>query len=245
MFDRLVWQSDRATLNGITFLLFGEANQEEPTSPDQFLLAKDKLIIEEYDRFFEDFPPTGIRNFLELGIYRGGSAILWTEVLHPEKYVAIDYADREDSPVFAEYVSKRHLGDRLRTYWRTDQADAARLLDIVDRDFDGPLDLVIDDASHLYAPTKKSFQALFPRLREGGFYLIEDWPWQLDANYRAQFPPTEPGLLSLVPDLGLLLIRAPQIIARLEIRRSFLVIQRGPLGEAEARTNLEALWGSQ
>jgi hypothetical protein len=47
----------------------------------------------------------------------------------------------------------------------------------VAHEFSAPLDLVIDDASHIYGPTKASFQALFPLLRPGGLYLIEDWAW--------------------------------------------------------------------
>jgi hypothetical protein len=41
----------------------------------------------------------------------------------------------------------------------------------------GPLDLVVDDCSHLYEPTRASFNELFPRLRPGGAYVIEDWVW--------------------------------------------------------------------
>jgi hypothetical protein len=37
-----------------------------------------------------------------------------------------------------------------------------------------PLDLVSDDASHLLRETRASFNALFPRLRSGGEYIIED-----------------------------------------------------------------------
>ena len=34
---------------------------------------------------------------------------------------------------------------------------------------------MIDDASHLYVETKASFEELFPRLRPGGLFIIEDW----------------------------------------------------------------------
>ena len=36
-------------------------------------------------------------------------------------------------------------------------------------------DLIVDDASHLYRPTLASFEVLYPRLRPGGTYVIEDW----------------------------------------------------------------------
>src|SRR5215207_423787 len=56
----------------------------------------------------------------------------------------------------------------------------ARLGAIVADEFgDEELDLVIDDASHRLEPTRTSFETLFPRLRDGGLYLIEDWKWQI------------------------------------------------------------------
>jgi len=36
------------------------------------------------------------------------------------------------------------------------------------------LDVVVDDASHLYRLTVASFDALFQHLRSGGLYFIED-----------------------------------------------------------------------
>jgi hypothetical protein len=43
-----------------------------------------------------------------------------------------------------------------------------------------PLDLVIDDASHLYGPSLATFETLFPALREGGLYVLEDWKTSLN-----------------------------------------------------------------
>jgi len=57
-----------------------------------------------------------------------------------------------------------------------DQADRDRVGAIMDEEFPGgPLDLVIDDASHLLAESRLSFESLFPRLRPGGLFVIEDW----------------------------------------------------------------------
>jgi hypothetical protein len=45
---------------------------------------------------------------------------------------------------------------------------------------------VIDDASHIYEPTRASFETLFPYLRPGGLYIIEDWQW----SYSDEPPPS-------------------------------------------------------
>lgn len=68
-------------------------------------------------------------------------------------------------------------GSLAFTHWNTSQTDRQALVDIVRSEFTGPLDVVFDDASHLYAPTKISFETLFPLLRPGGLYVIEDWAW--------------------------------------------------------------------
>ncbi len=69
------------------------------------------------------------------------------------------------------------IKERLKPFWAVDQQDSARLREIWQTEFRAPLDLVIDDASHLYGPTKTSFETLFPLLRPGGLYIIEDWAW--------------------------------------------------------------------
>jgi hypothetical protein len=70
-------------------------------------------------------------------------------------------------------VKSRNFDGRIKTYWKTDQADKTRLRTIVETEFDGPLDLLIDDASHLYRQTRASFEALFPLLVPGGLSIIE------------------------------------------------------------------------
>jgi hypothetical protein len=55
-----------------------------------------------------------------------------------------------------------------------------------------PLDLVIDDASHRLRETISSFEVLFPLLRPGGLFLLEDWDWQhLIAREVARAGPDE------------------------------------------------------
>jgi len=46
-----------------------------------------------------------------------------------------------------------------------------------------PLDIVIDDASHFYDLTRKTFLNLFPMLKPNGKYIIEDWgAWSQTAG---------------------------------------------------------------
>ena len=43
---------------------------------------------------------------------------------------------------------------------------------------EGPIDVVIDDGSHVSHHQQKAFACLFPAVRPGGLYIIEDCHWQ-------------------------------------------------------------------
>src|SRR5262249_20895591 len=148
-------------------------NDDWELGDECFIFFKDRELVQEYERWFSerDFVSP---NIFELGIWDGGSVAFWCECLHPKKHVAIDITERRDSTYFQRYTQAKGLQDRVRTYWGIDQADITTIRRIVAQEFAAPLDLVIDDASHLYGPTKVSFEALFPLLRQGGVYIIED-----------------------------------------------------------------------
>jgi len=167
MFDRLKWEADRMILDDLVFHLEHQRKSQRDDGGASFAFYKTKALVQQYARFWTArvFRP---RNVVELGLWDGGSLAFWFEYFRPEKYVGIDIQRRGDSEYFRRWVASRGLAGRVRTYWGTDQADAAQLTKIVAQEFSGPLDLVIDDASHMYAPTKRSFESLFPKLRPGG-----------------------------------------------------------------------------
>ena len=119
----------------------------------------------------------------------------------------------------------------MKTYWRTNQADRAELLRIVDRNLGGRVDLVIDDASHLYGPTRASFEALFPLMPEGGIYIIEDWAWDHWPSFDAPDHPWagERRLTDLVIELVEAAGTASELIANIEVRQGFIGLERGPM----------------
>jgi hypothetical protein len=132
-------------------------------------------------------------------------------------------------------VRSRSAADRLKTYWGIDQADRQALCEIVGREFDGALDLVIDDASHAYEPTRASFETLFPYLRPGGFYIIEDWAWSYREEPPSGLKDAEP-LLRLVQEavdaLGRSTVpgsahRGDQPVASITVLPGFAVIEKG------------------
>ncbi|MFN0108320.1 MAG: class I SAM-dependent methyltransferase [Blastocatellia bacterium] len=235
-FENLTWQPDRMLMDDLVFRLEHYRNDANwGLGEECFGFYKIKKLVDQYARFWTHWPGFRPRNVVELGIWDGGSIAFWFECLKLGKHVAIDSAHREDSEYFKRYVNSRGLEERIKTYWRTNQADGDRLREIVSHEFRDSLDLVIDDASHQYAPTLASFQALFPLLRPGGLYIIEDWAWEHwpdfhDSNH-AWF--NEPSLTKLVSELMEVTASKPDLVASLTVYEGFAVIERGELPTKE------------
>lgn len=115
------------------------------------------------------------QRIVELGIAEGGSAVLAALEAKPARLVAVDI-EPEPLEALAGFISQRGLTEVVRPDYGVDQADRDRLRSILDAELgQEPIDLLIDDASHDLALTRASFDALFPLVRPGGMYVIEDW----------------------------------------------------------------------
>ncbi|HKN55231.1 MAG TPA: class I SAM-dependent methyltransferase, partial [Amycolatopsis sp.] len=71
-----------------------------------------------------------------------------------------------------DYFDKSKVSGPRLTVLRGDQNDPAQLEALAKEH--GPFDIVIDDGSHINEHVLTSFHALFPHVRTGGFYVIED-----------------------------------------------------------------------
>jgi len=152
-------------------------------------------------------------------------------LLQLRKHVAVDWIQEQtDGPYFRRYVRSRGLEGRIKTCWGVDQADKALLRAIVGTELDGRLDMVIDDASHLYGPTRASFEALFPLCVPGGLYIIEDWAWDHWPQFSAASHPwaDEERLTRLVIELIEATGTSRQLISNIAVYQGFVVIERGP-----------------
>jgi hypothetical protein len=67
---------------------------------------------------------------------------------------------------------------------KINQSDAITLGREISAMFPDGVDLVIDDASHLGALSHETFKAVFPFLKSGGAYFIEDW----GTGYWSEWP---------------------------------------------------------
>ena len=209
-------------------------------------MFKPRSMLEMFDRFFSSRPDDSpIRSIFEIGIWDGGSSAYWFEYFQPDKLVAVDFMKREDSDYFRGYVDRRGIADRLKTYWDVDQGDAGTTAgNSSTPSSTGPLDLVIDDGSHLLEETRTSFETLFPRLRKGGLYVVEDWNWELAPRFHEPDHPfaERDGLVGFVADLARV-VGSSWTIPSLTICPGFVAVERGSMPEGEAFDLEERLSG--
>jgi SAM-dependent methyltransferase len=234
MFERLVWRDDRVLLDDLVFRLQHIKNDTWELGEQCFVFYKIQPLIDQYARFWATRARFCPDNVFELGLWDGGSLAFWFELFQPRKHVGIDLSRREDSDYFRRYVASRGLEQRITTYWGVDQADSERVRRIVGDEFAAPLDLVIDDASHMYRPTKASFEALFPCLRPGGLYIIEDWAWAHWKEFQTPNHPwiAEPALTRLIFELVAAAGSSTALIANIMVFQGFAVIERGDIEAA-------------
>lgn len=151
--------------------------------PDGHLgIEKLRPLLESYFDLWHRLRP---RRVVELGIHSGGSSAMLCE-LGADRIVSIELSDARVEAL-DRYIADRGVQDIVHPWYGVNQADRERLTSILTDEFaDEPVDLVIDDASHLYHESRDSFEVLFPRLRPGGLYVLEDWRWQhMLANHLA------------------------------------------------------------
>lgn len=130
--------------------------------------ATDKVEHSHYLRNYEQFFAT-LRGqevkLLELGVYKGGSLLLWRDFFAKGIVVGLD-------------LNKIDLQDesgRIRLYQGLQQ-DTELLDRIANENAPAGFDIIIDDCSHIGELTRISFWHLFNNhLKPGGIYVIEDW----------------------------------------------------------------------
>jgi hypothetical protein len=100
---------------------------------------------------------------LEIGVYHGQSLEVWKEMYPKAKIYALDI-----NPDCAQYADPPRVKITIGS-----QADPHVLDDWLSQVTD-PIDVIIDDGSHVMEHLRASFTHLFPKLRSGGVYVLED-----------------------------------------------------------------------
>ena len=224
---RQVWlDEDHCTLDGVKFQVARDAFNTRKTSADCVWVLKGKSFFERYDTYFSGLAPAAV---LELGIFEGGSALLLADKWPAAKIVGIDI--RVPNPSVVEHARRMGFADRISLHYETSQGDANAVRKIVTAEFPDGIDIVIDDASHFYALTKSSFNTLFPRLKPGGLYVVEDWAW---AHWRqAQDKPEwkdRPALSNLLFEITMACATSSHLISDVYVNGKFFGVKKSSAG---------------
>ena len=105
---------------------------------------------------------------LEIGVYQGASLKTWREYFSKARIIGVDVTPN----------CKQFEGERIKIEL-ADQSNLEHLARLAAAY--GPFDLIIEDGSHMWEHQITSLRALFPFLRNGGHYVVED----LQTNYGA------------------------------------------------------------
>jgi len=117
-------------------------------------------FAEFYFNYFND-KRESLQALMEIGVNRGGSILFWKYFFINAQIYGIDIRPR----------IRNYDEDRVHMHV-ADQSDAAALVSYANKT--GPLDIIVDDGSHKISHQITSFEALWPFVKKGGYYVIED-----------------------------------------------------------------------
>jgi hypothetical protein len=121
---------------------------------------------------------------LELGVWKGGSLALWRALFPHGLIVGVDNLRDQWALAVGEPGQSAIAGTAspepkitwpegsIRVTLSQDDPDLAG--QAAEASPDG-YDLMVDDASHVGLLSERSFKLLWPLVRAGGYYIVEDW----------------------------------------------------------------------
>lgn len=144
-----------------------------------------------YEAIAEQIGPAG--RVCEVGVATGGSLELWQKLFPTGRIVGVD-SDR----------MARWPEGTVRIV--CDQTDPA-LPGLVWAASADAYDLIVDDASHDGSATWRTWELLWPHLRPGGWYVVEDWmvgfpSWAGPGEHRPSMMTTAYSFLGLLERPG-------------------------------------------
>lgn len=121
--------------------------------------------LESYELFFAPLRERQL-TVLEIGVFNGASLKTWEEYFPAANVIGVD--------IMA--ASKRYERGRV-TIALADQSNVEELTCIAIKH--GPFDIIIEDGSHMWNHQITTLRTLFPFVKNGGLYIVED----LQTNY--------------------------------------------------------------
>lgn len=206
-------------MDDVRFILDTRPGKNRGKSEDgEFILVKSNAHLQ----FYRELQQSNPRNVLEVGMLQGGSLVFFDKLYEPEKLVGVDIRRDPIEPLENYRENRGHI---LPFYGLSQ--DDPELSSILEREFPDGIDLVVDDASHLYELTRATFHLCFPHLKPGGLYVIEDWSWshQPPSQEPEHHWSEKPALTNLIIEL-IINMPASQQIDRITVHRGLAAVEK-------------------
>lgn len=170
------------TIDDVSFVVdVTPGNVRRHSEENSFTIVKTKNFIDHYVAIARE---RSFSSILELGIFQGGSYVFFDKIFQPINLSAVDISKNPVDPLLSYIAVERDKGRDLYAHFSSSQDDIDLLDFIYREELNSRIDLIIDDASHRYDLTKKSFEYLFPLLEPEGVYIIEDWGWGIPRGIK-------------------------------------------------------------
>jgi cephalosporin hydroxylase len=144
---------------------------------EEYFRANDKRLIHKWRHYFDIYDTHFSRfrnnspNVVEFGVSQGGSLQMWQDYFGPGAHITgVDIDER--CAAFAEDGIDVMIGD---------QEDRSFLQQVAKQV--GTIDVLIEDGGHTMAQQINTFEELWPSIRNGGVFLMEDLHTSYWANY--------------------------------------------------------------
>lgn len=238
-----VEQLESFEMDDVRFIIDIRAGKDRGKSKDgEFILVKPKEFVEFYRRlqltsgqplpgarftnafvrFYRALQRRRPKNILEIGMFLGGSLVLFDKLYAPKKLVGVDIRREPIEPL------ERYRKDRgyIRTFYGLLQG-SPELPDVLREEFLDGIDLIVDDASRQYKPSCATFQLCFPLLKPGGLYVIEDRSWSHCPSYQTSTHQwfDKPALTNLIVELIINMPDSEQM-NRVTVHRDLAVVEK-------------------
>jgi hypothetical protein len=130
-------------------------------SNNERLIHKWMHYFDIYDRHFSPYRHKKV-TIVEFGVYHGGSLQMWKHYFgRRARIIGIDI--NPECKKLEEKQVEIYIGD---------QEDRTFLREL--REKIGPIDVLIEDGGHSMGQQIATFEELFPAIKNGGIYLVED-----------------------------------------------------------------------
>jgi predicted O-methyltransferase YrrM len=220
----LAISGDHVSIDGWNFVIdMPRDGRRSKSTEEALVLVKNKAYLDVYEELRSSQP----LSIFEVGFFEGGSSVLFDLLFKPSSLTCVDIRTSEIEAV-SQYIRKAGREAAMRMVYGVDQADTKTLRRLVSLHHDGSLDLIIDDASHRYELSKATFNALFPFLRPGGHYIIEDYGWAHSVQFQAPDHSWQPftSLSNLLTEITMAISAPQSLVSRLDVRKGVAIVTR-------------------